>query len=227
MFNWVTSAVLIVALFALTKWLRLDLEESILVCTIIWFTVGFVFFRDGGDESQIKDCEIHSKFAEDSSSEEESNFTEKSPASTLEGAVEKLAAELRSKERHLDKLMSCLTEREFRRSLSRLVSIHETLGFTLKMRSSGKLSDQSAIEQLRMEIESAISDLGLEQDSITPGTLLSKLPAGSFIVVKVEHNAPEGMAGTVKEVLSQGIFTKDENGKMHFISPSKINAYKI
>jgi len=108
-----------------------------------------------------------------------------------------------------------------------LASISETLNFTLKLRTDGKLTDGQALEQLRMEIESAISDLGLEISSIIPGAAVSELPAGSFVVVKAEENPPTGKAGTVKEVISYGFYAKDENGKPHFISPSKINVYKL
>ena len=34
-------------------------------------------------------------------------------------------------------------------------------------------------------------------------------------------------AGTVKQVVSTGLYAKDEDGKLHFISPSKINVYKL
>ena len=127
----------------------------------------------------------------------------------------------------LDKLQAKLTEREFRRSLSRVATIHETLIFTLHLLAQGKLAHADAVEQLRQEIESAISDLGLEHHVIQVGATISTLPLGSFIVLRSETATTPTLAGTVKEVVSSGLCARDEDGKPHFISPSKINAYKI
>jgi hypothetical protein len=85
----------------------------------------------------------------------------------------------------------------------------------------------AAVEQLRQEIESAVGDLGLEHHSIQAGAAVSTLPAGSFVILRTETAPTPELAGTVKEVVNSGLFGKDEAGRPHFISPSKINVYKL
>lgn len=148
-------------------------------------------------------------------------------AAALHGVVLELIKQLKRREKELDVLQAKVTEREFRRSVSRLASINETLGFTLKLLNGNKLSPTDAVEQLRAEIESAISDLGLDIFPIMPGVAVSSLPFGSFVIIGITDNAPHGLAGTVKEVISQGLCVRDEKEKLHFISPSKINIYKL
>jgi hypothetical protein len=87
--------------------------------------------------------------------------------------------------------------------------------------------DAAAVEQLRQEIESAVGDLGLEHHSIQVGAAVSTLPAGSFVILRSETAPTPELAGTVKEVVNSGLFAKDESGRPHFISPSKINVYKL
>jgi hypothetical protein len=74
---------------------------------------------------------------------------------------------------------------------------------------------------------SAVSDLGLEFDAIVPGQPVAELSAGSFVVVRAEEAPAGAKPGTVKEVLNVGLYAQDEAGKKHFISPSKINVYKL
>lgn len=146
---------------------------------------------------------------------------------SLQAAVVELTKQLRSKEALIENLQVKLTEREFRRSLSRLASVNETLSFTLKLLQDGNLTHTAAVEQLRQEIESAVGDLGLEHHSIQVGAAVSTLPAGSFVILRSETAPTPELAGTVKEVVNSGLFAKDEAGRPHFISPSKINVYKL
>jgi len=146
---------------------------------------------------------------------------------SLRAAVVELTKQLKSKEALIDNLQTKLTEREFRRSLSRLASVNETLSFTLKLIQEGKLTHADAVEQLRQEIESAVGDLGLEHHSIQVGATIASLPAGSFVILRSESAPSPELAGTVKEVVSSGLFAKDEDDRLHFISPSKIHAYKL
>ena len=80
---------------------------------------------------------------------------------SLHAAVIELTQQLRAKEVTIDKLQAKLTEREFRRSLSRLATINETLSFTLKLLQAGRLTHADAVDQLRQEIEAAVGDPSL------------------------------------------------------------------
>lgn len=191
----------------------------LIIGIITWLGLGFVFTSqntyevtqfDSNSEAQLKDTKP-------ALNESQNTDTE----------ILKLTKELRRKEIELDNAQARLTEREFRRSLSRLASIYETQNFVLKLLDQNKLSPADAIEQLKLEINSSISDVGLEFFNITPGTQISTLPAGSFVILNSNCDAPAGMAGTVKDVYNPAICAKDENNKLHFILPSKINAYKL
>jgi hypothetical protein len=190
---------------------------------VLWWAAGY-FFNDTN------------QFAEDVSEptaiapREDDSRPEAPPApdgQSLQAAVVELTKQLRGKEALIDNLQVKLTEREFRRSLSRLASVNETLAFTLKLLHEGNLTHAAAVEQLRQEIESAVGDLGLEHHSIQVGAAISALPAGSFVILRTETAPTPELAGTVKEVVNSGLFAKDEAGRPHFISPSKIHAYKL
>ena len=224
MSNWILSLVCALVLTALGSMFGLPTEWHLIVGLVLWLLLGLAYNSAPDFAQDVSTPEAEVAIARLGAPAVESA---EASAQSLHTAVAELSSQLRQKEKELDQLHNRLSEREFRRSLSRLASISETLHFTMKLRSEGSLSDANAMEQLRMEIESAIGDLGLEISSIVPGTAVTDLPAGSFVVVKAEDNPPAGKAGTVKEVLSLGFYAQDENGKQHFISPSKINVYKL
>jgi hypothetical protein len=190
---------------------------------VLWWSAG-LFFND--TDSFANDV---SEPTEPAPRTEQTKAVLTSPGDdqSLQSAVVELTKQLRSKEALVENLQNRLTEREFRRSLSRLATIHETLAFTLNLVSQGKVPHSDALEQMRQEIESAISDLGLEHHVIQVGATISTLPLGSFVVLRTESAGEPGLAGTVKEVVSTGLCAQDQDGKLHFISPSKIHAYKL
>ena len=108
----------------------------------------------------------------------------------------------------------------------RLATIQDTASFTLKLVAEGKLNEKDALEQIRMELSSAMGDLGLEEHRIKVGDKINNLPAGSFALVKVDPNPPPGLEGTVKEVLNDGLYAHDGT-KATFLIPSRIHAYKL
>jgi hypothetical protein len=206
--------------------LRLDSKVWMLGGVLLWLALGMLLtsssrFADDVTEPAGNSPEEaapigNATVAEDSVNEQ-----------SLHAAVVQLTKELRAKEIAIERLQTKLTEREFRRSLSRLATIHETLVFTLNLLAQGKLAHSEAVEQLRQEVEAAVSDLGLEHHAIQVGAQISSLPLGSFIILRSEAAPSPALAGTVREVVSNGLCARDEDGKPHFISPSKINAYKL
>jgi hypothetical protein len=224
MLNWITS--LISAIILLAAAVALENSTGGLsawfyaVALILWVLLGYFLNTE-------------SAFAEDVSAPEKDRSTTDHPrqpptdGATHAEAIHQLVKELAQKEELIKNLHAKISEKDFRRSLSRLASINETLHFTLKIRGEGKITDAIAVDQLRMEIESAISDLGLEFDAIVPGQTVAELMAGSFVVVKAEEAPAGAKPGTVKEVLNIGLYARDEAGKKHFISPSKLNVYKL
>lgn len=192
----------------------------------LWLAAGF-FFQGPGDFADDVSEGPEEKGGPEKTSADSSSVDHLLHEQSLHAAVIELTRQLRSKEVSIDKLQAKLTEREFRRSLSRLATINETLSFTLKLLQEGKLTHTDAVDQLRQEIEAAVGDLGLEHHCIQVGSAVASLPPGSFVILKSENTVEATAAGTVKEVVSTGLYAKDEDGKPHFISPSKINVYKL
>jgi hypothetical protein len=145
---------------------------------------------------------------------------------SLEESVGELARQLSNREREVVKLQERLAAKENKRLLVRLATIQDTASFTLKLVAEGKLNEKDALEQIRMELSSAMGDLGLEEHRIKVGDKINNLPAGSFALVKVDPNPPPGLEGTVKEVLNDGLYAHDGT-KATFLIPSRIHAYKL
>ena len=190
---------------------------------VLWWTAGLYF----NDTDEFANDVSEPAAAPESPLPSRSEETLVPDRQSLQDAVVELTKQLKSKEALIDNLQTKLTEREFRRSLSRLASVNETLSFTLKLIQDGKLTHADAVEQLRQEIESAVGDLGLEHHAIQVGATIASLPAGSFVILRSESAPSPELAGTVKEVVSSGLYAKDEDNRPHFISPSKIHAYKL
>ncbi len=145
---------------------------------------------------------------------------------SLEESVGELARQLSHREREITKLQERLAAKENKRLLVRLATIQDTASFTLKLVAEGKLNEKDALEQIRMELSSAMGDIGLEEHRIKVGDKINALPAGSFALVKVDPNPPAGLEGTVKEVLNDGLYAHDGT-KATFLIPSRIHAYKL
>ena len=145
---------------------------------------------------------------------------------SLEESVGELARQLSHREREIVKLQERLAAKENKRLLVRLASIQDTASFTFKLVGEGKLTEKDALEQIRMELSSAMGDIGLEEHRIKVGDKINALPAGSFALVKVDPNPPVGLEGTVKEVLNDGLYAHDGT-KATFLIPSRIHAYKL
>lgn len=234
MTNWIFSFITGSIIFLLSFFIFREAGVSsnvvpALLALVVWLCFGFLLNNDKEPYDELVETTSNVEVeveAENVSCVAPSDLKQETPSS-LQDAVLELAKQLRSKEKELDQMHAKVSEREFRRSISRLASINETLCFTLKLLEENRLSPSDAVEQLRAEIASAVSDLGIDVYSITPGVAVSSLPQGSFVIIKALDNAPVGMAGTVKDVISQGLFVSDEKEKLHFISPSKITVYKL
>jgi hypothetical protein len=232
MTNWFFSAVVaicILGLFYLTG-TQFSFEfKHYVVLSIIglisWFGIGCALNQKPDIESI--DSETRDEVRKTETPITTSDQVEQNNPQYLHNAVLELTKQLRIKEKEIDLVRAKLSEREFRRSLSRISSINDTLGYILKSVEDKKMSTAEALEHLRLEISSAISDLGIDYYNIIPGTPISSLPYGSFAVINIYNDAPIGLAGTVKEVINSALCVRDEKNELHFISPSKINVYKL
>lgn len=150
-----------------------------------------------------------------------------SQPSDMNGAVAALAKDLGIREKETQRLQDIISRRDLRNALARLATIRETAEFTRRINAEGKLNDKEALNQLIMEIEAAIADLGMEILHIPVGSPIANLPIGSFSILTVLPAESPATAGTVKESLSDAVFIKDDSGKALFIAPAKLRVYKL
>lgn len=144
-----------------------------------------------------------------------------------ENAIALLANDLAARERECKEYQSLLAQYHQRRTLSRVASMRETLKFLQRNISSGRLGEKEAFHQVTLEVESAISDLGMEIMEITPGTKITGLEAGSFTPISTEATVDPLCSGTVKSVHTEALFIKDAEGRKCIIAPAKLTIYRI
>lgn len=145
----------------------------------------------------------------------------------MNGAVAALAKDLGIREKETQRLQDIISRRDLRNALARLATIRETAEFTRRINAAGKLEDKEALQQLIMEIEAAIADLGMEVLHIPAGARIAELPNGSFTILTAFPSESPATAGTVKESLSDAVFIKDDSGKAVFIAPAKLRVFKL
>ncbi len=201
----------------------------IVVAMLIWLLLGAALCFPGDFAEDVAEQVTYVEIKESTQATKKEDggaeSTKVMPLS-LEESVGELARQLASREREITRLQERLSAKENKRLLVRLASIQDTASFTFKLVNEGKLTEKAAIKQTRMELSSAMGDIGLEEHRIKVGDKINALPAGSFALVKVDPNPPAGLEGTVKEVLNDGLYAHDGT-KATFLIPSRIHAYKL
>ena len=192
---------------------------------IVWLLIGAGLCLPGEFAKDVSEGCEYVEIRPRENGNGESDQAKAAPLS-LEESVGELARQLSMRERENIKLQERLSAKENKRVLLRVATIQDTASFTLKLVAEAKISEKDALEQIRMELTSAMGDLGLEEHRIKVGDKINNLPAGSFALVKVDPNPPTGLEGTVKEVLNDGLYAHDGT-KATFLIPSRIHAYKL
>lgn len=204
-----------------------DLQHwHVAVALIMWLLLGAGLSFPGDFAEDVSAKATYVEVKESSSADKGSEEPAKVIPLSLEESVGELARQLSNREREIVKLQERLAAKENKRLLVRLATIQDTASFTFKLVGEGKLTEKDALEQIRMELSSAMGDIGLEEHRIKVGDKINALPAGSFALVKVDPNPPVGLEGTVKEVLNDGLYAHDGT-KATFLIPSRIHAYKL
>jgi len=198
----------------------------IAVAVVIWLLLGAGLCFPGDFADDVTESVVAPKPSVASVTAASADAANTPRPLSLEESVGELARQLAIREREVAKLQERLAAKENKRLLLRLATIQDTASFTLKLVGEGKLTEKDALEQIRMELISAMGDLGLEEHRINVGDKISALPAGSFALVKVDPKPPVGLEGTVKEVLNDGLYAHDGT-KATFLVPSRIHAYKL
>jgi hypothetical protein len=147
--------------------------------------------------------------------------------SSTNEAIATLARDLSIREKETQKLFDIIIKSDQRKTFAAICSFRENLLYISKLCKENKMAEKESIEQIVIDIESLLLDLGLETLSIPKGTKVSALLPGSFNILSTENPDSAQLAGTVKESATDAIYIKDSNGKHLFISPAKIKVYKI
>jgi tetrahydromethanopterin S-methyltransferase subunit B len=144
----------------------------------------------------------------------------------LSGALSEAMKEISRRDKTIDDLTSNVTRANIQRNLARLTQILE-VALSLKSRiSSGKSDPVDSLDFLVDDMNSALSDQGVEFMEIIPGTKVSELPAGSFAAIAVVDAPEEPLKGTVKEVRSRCYFIPEEGKKPRYVAPAKVVLYR-
>lgn len=228
---WLGSMFVAIVLFAMAFALGQGSPQAwhLAIAVIVWLLVGAGICLPGDFPDDVAEPSVYVELKtakEATTADKGGEDAAKAKPLSLEESVGELARQLSNREREVVKLQERLAAKENKRLLVRLATIQDTASFTLRLVAEGKLNEKDALEQIRMEISSAMGDLGLEEHRIKVGDKINNLPAGSFALVKVDPNPPPGLEGTVKEVLNDGLYAHDGT-KATFLIPSRIHAYKL
>lgn len=144
----------------------------------------------------------------------------------LSGALSEAMKEISRRDETIDVLTSNVTRANIQRNLARLTQILE-VALSLKSRiSSGKSDPAASLDFLVDDMNSALTDQGVEFLEIIVGTKVSELPAGSFAAIAVVDGPEEGLKATVKEVRSRCYFIPEEGKKPRYVAPAKVVLYR-
>ncbi len=145
----------------------------------------------------------------------------------LSGALSEAMKQISSRDTQLEILTKNLNLANIQRNLIRLTQSLE-VARTLQARvSSGKSDPKESFDFLVDDLDSALSDQGVESQEIAVGTKVADLAAGSFATISVVDTFEETLRGTVKEVRSRCYFITEEGKKPRYIAPAKVILYRV
>jgi hypothetical protein len=145
----------------------------------------------------------------------------------LSGALSEAMKQISVRDGQIDILTTNVNRANIQRNLVRLTQILE-VARTLKARIiSGKSDPKESFEFIVDDMDSALSDQGVEAMEIAVGARVADLPAGSFAAISVVDAPEDSQRGTVKEVRSRCYFIPEEGKKPRFIAPAKVILYRV
>lgn len=158
------------------------------------------------------------------SSEGKSTSEEKS--GDLSGALSEAMKQISVRDSQIDILATNVNRANIQRNLVRLTQVLE-VARSLKARvAEGKSDPKESFEFLVNDMDSALSDQGVETLEIVVGARVADLPAGSFAAISVVDAPQDSLRGTVKEVRSRCYFIPEEGKKPRYIAPAKVILYR-
>jgi hypothetical protein len=159
-----------------------------------------------------------------SAADGKSTTTEK--ANDLSGALSEAMKQISVRDNQIDILATNVNRANIQRNLVRLTQILE-VARSLKTRvAAGKSDPKESFDFLVDDMDSALSDQGVEAMEIAAGARVADLPAGSFAAISVVDAPDDALRGTVKEVRSRCYFIAEEGKKPRYIAPAKVILYR-
>jgi len=144
----------------------------------------------------------------------------------LSGALSEAMKQISSRDNQIDLLTKNVNQSNIQRNLVRLSQSLE-IARTLQTRvASGKSDPKESFDFIVDDLDSALSDQGVEAMEISVGTKVADLAAGSFAAISVVDAPEDALRGTVKEVRSRSYFISEAGKKPRFIAPAKVILYR-
>ena len=144
----------------------------------------------------------------------------------LSGALSEAMKQISSRDGQIDLLTKNVNQANIQRNLVRLTQSLE-IARTLQTRvGSGKDDPKESFDFIVDDLDSALSDQGVESMEVAVGTKVADLAAGSFAAISVVDAPEDALRGTVKEVRSRSYFISEAGKKPRFIAPAKVILYR-
>ena len=144
----------------------------------------------------------------------------------LSGALSEAMKQISSRDGQIDLLTKNVNQSNIQRNLLRLTQSLEVARSLQARVASGKSDPKESFDFVIDDLDSALSDQGVESMEIAVGTKVAELAAGSFAAISVVDAPEDALRGTVKEVRSRCYFIPEAGKKPRFIAPAKVILYR-
>jgi molecular chaperone GrpE (heat shock protein) len=144
----------------------------------------------------------------------------------LSGALSEAMKQITSRDSQIDLLTKNVNQANIQRNLVRLSQSLEVARALQVRVGSGKSDPKESFDFVVDDLDSALSDQGVESMEVAVGTKVADLAAGSFAAISVVDAPEDALRGTVKEVRSRCYFISEDGKKPRFIAPAKVILYR-
>ena len=134
--------------------------------------------------------------------------------------------QITSRDGQIDMLTKNVNQSNIQRNLVRLTQSLEVARALQARVASQKSDPKESFDFVVDDLDSALSDQGVESMEIAVGTMVADLAAGSFAAISVVDASEDALRGTVKEVRSRCYFIPEAGKKPRFIAPAKVILYR-
>ena len=156
----------------------------------------------------------------------EGKSTSPDKSGEISGALSEAMKQISVRDSQIDILATNVNRANIQRNLVRLTQSLE-VAISLKARVDSGLSNaKDSFDFLVDDMNSALTDQGVQSMEIAVGARVADLPAGSFAAISVVDAPQESLRGTVKEVRSRCYFIPEEGKKPRFIAAARVILYR-